>query len=162
MSHEVVPAGTYRRTALERADQRVSWERSDEAFFAAGACHILAYRCVATHTGVVDEVMALRKVDDGTVTHVLAARGGWLFDFSGWHRADAVVEANQRFEKAGLELVRIDQGLQEFCAENAHRAPHQYHRDPTDRADQYLRRFTAPHTRPLAAPADLELGRPAR
>ncbi|MBE1611454.1 hypothetical protein [Actinopolymorpha pittospori] len=32
----------YRRTPAQRADQRLAWERPDEAFFASGACHILA------------------------------------------------------------------------------------------------------------------------
>jgi hypothetical protein len=42
-------AGTYRRTDLERRDQQVSWERPDKAFFAAGACHVLAWACLEVH-----------------------------------------------------------------------------------------------------------------
>jgi len=41
------PAGMFRRTPEERADQEVSWRRTDQAFFAAGACHILAWEFVA-------------------------------------------------------------------------------------------------------------------
>ena len=48
MRRTVVPAGRFRRTPLERSDQRIAWDRTDEAFFAAGACHVLAYRCAAT------------------------------------------------------------------------------------------------------------------
>lgn len=40
------PAGLFRRTDAERADQLLSWQRDDQAFFAAGACHILARRGV--------------------------------------------------------------------------------------------------------------------
>ena len=33
----------FRRTPAERADQMLSWNRDDVRFFAAGACHILAF-----------------------------------------------------------------------------------------------------------------------
>ncbi|MFE2612861.1 hypothetical protein ACFXA2_04510 [Micromonospora chalcea] len=39
----VTAAGVFRRTPQERADQRLAWERADQPFFAAGACHILAW-----------------------------------------------------------------------------------------------------------------------
>jgi len=41
---ELQAAGVYRRTQAEREDQLLSWQRGDRAFFAAGACHILAWR----------------------------------------------------------------------------------------------------------------------
>ena len=38
------PAGVFRRTPAERADQELAWRRPDQAFFAAGACHIHRHR----------------------------------------------------------------------------------------------------------------------
>jgi hypothetical protein len=44
-------AGVYRRTQAERDDQLLSWQRGDRAFFAAGACHILAWTCRELYPG---------------------------------------------------------------------------------------------------------------
>ena len=37
------------RTPAERKDQALSWARPDRAFFAAGACHVLAFRFLKLH-----------------------------------------------------------------------------------------------------------------
>jgi hypothetical protein len=37
------PGIVFKRTPEERADIFLAWKRDDKAFFAAGACHILAF-----------------------------------------------------------------------------------------------------------------------
>lgn len=59
-------AGTYRRTDLERRDQQVSWERPDKAFFAAGACHVLAWACLEVHA---DRPLRLAAIRTPGVEH---------------------------------------------------------------------------------------------
>jgi hypothetical protein len=144
MPSSVVPAATFKRTSLERSDQRVAWERSDEAFFAAGACHVLAYRCAAAHPAVPIGIRAMRRIDDGTVAHVVASWEGWLFGFNGWSLEPDLLEANEGFERIGLDLFPIEITIEDFCGQWYYRLPSQYHQDATYRADQYVRRFTAP------------------
>lgn len=144
MRHAVVAAGRFRRTPLERSDQRVSWERADEAFFAAGACHVLAYRCAEAHPGATIGIQAMRRADDGAVVHVVAAWDGWLFDFNGWNQAPDLLVANGDFEHIDLDLHPVGTSIEDFCAQWNHRLPSQYHQDATYRADAFVRRFTPP------------------
>lgn len=144
LSRAVVAAGMFRRTALERSDRRVAWDRADEAFFAAGACHVLAYRCAAAHPGVAVGIRAMRRADDGALVHVVAAWGEWLFDFNGWSPASDLLVANEEFEHIGFNLHPIETSIEDFCVQWNHRLPNQYHQDATDRADAFVRRFAPP------------------
>ncbi|MBB3042503.1 hypothetical protein KM427_02500 [Nocardioides sp. LMS-CY] len=131
-------AGVFRRTALERADQRVAWERSDQAFFAAGACHILAWTCRESYPEEPIGIAAVRFPGERQVFHAFATWNGWAFDHSGWNREGDLLAANADFEGGPLEVVEIDADLAEFCDEHYSRMPHQYWRDPRPRARAYL------------------------
>jgi hypothetical protein len=141
---ELLAAGVYRRTRAERDDQRLSWSRPDRAFFASGACHILAWACRELHPDRPIDLAALRTEADDQVFHVFAAWSDWAFDHSGWHLADDLVSVNQEF--LGEPLLRVDVGteLARFCAAHHHRMPDQYHADPRPRARAYVRRFPPP------------------
>jgi hypothetical protein len=65
-------AGAYRRTQAQRDDQSVSWHRTDRAFFAAGACHILAWTCRELHPAMPIDITALRDPEEERVFHSLA------------------------------------------------------------------------------------------
>lgn len=86
VDHEVMAAGQHRRTDDERKDQYLSWVRSDQAFFAAGACHILAYVTQAAYPAEQISLLRVRPVGSDTVNHVVAGWDEYAFDFSGWHR----------------------------------------------------------------------------
>jgi hypothetical protein len=134
------PAGMFRRTPQERADQEVSWRRPDQAFFAAGACHILAWEFVARHPAY--GVVAIRKVGEPNPSHVIASDGTWAFDHDGWTLEKDLLAATTAYEPdATWALVPITSGLATFCAENYHRMPEQYFEDPRPRARAYLDRF---------------------
>jgi hypothetical protein len=135
-------AGAFRRTAIERADQRVSWQRSDQAFFAAGACHILAWACRESYRDRPIEIAAMRCVGERALLHVYALWNGWAFDHSGWNPEPRLLEANARFEGRQLECVRIRDGLAAFCRQHDHRMPQQYWRDPRPRAHEYVNRHS--------------------
>ncbi|MGW1447182.1 hypothetical protein ACWCO3_02665 [Micromonospora sp. NPDC002411] len=137
-------AGSFRRTAIERSDQRVAWERADQAFFAAGACHILAWVCRASYPDRLIEVTAVRLVGERHVFHVYAVWEGWAFDHSGWNPEPQLLAANARFEGHPLETVGITVDLAEFCADHHHRMPDQYWRDPLPRARAYVGRHSPP------------------
>ncbi|MEU4165235.1 hypothetical protein AB0E94_53245, partial [Actinoplanes sp. NPDC026670] len=78
-------AGAFRRTAIERSDQRIAWERTDQAFFAAGACHILAWVCRDSYLDRPIEIAGVRAAGDWQVFHAYAVWDGWAFDHSGWN-----------------------------------------------------------------------------
>ncbi|WP_245871336.1 hypothetical protein [Asanoa hainanensis] len=138
-------AGIFRRTPLERSDQHVSWDRTDQAFFAAGACHILAWTCRAAYPDRPIAIEALRVEDQ--VFHVYARWGTWAFDHSGWSPESALLAVNEAHEGRPLERTTITTGLAEFCATHAHRMPDQYWADPLPRALDYLRRHVPPWER---------------
>jgi hypothetical protein len=139
-----VAAGVFRRTPIERSDQRVSWERTDQAFFAAGACHILAWTCRDAHPGREIGLAAMRKTGDEHPFHVYATWAGWAFDASGWHPEPELLRVNAEFEGVPVESFAITAALEEFCAVHLHRLPDQFWRDPRPRARRHLDRFTFP------------------
>jgi hypothetical protein len=138
------PAGVFRRTPLERSDQRVSWERPDQAFFAAGACHILAWVCRDTYPDRPIDLVALLLDGDRYPFHVYARWDGWAFDASGWHPESLLLQVNADFEGRAVEPVEIAVDLAEFCAGHLHRMPHEFWADPIPRASGYLRRYPPP------------------
>lgn len=140
----VEAAGAFRRTAIERSDQRVAWERTDQAFFAAGACHILAWVCRDTYPDRLIEVAAVRLAGELPVVHTYAVWGGWAFDHAGWNPEQQVLAVNAAFEGHPLERVPISTDLAEFCAEHHHRMPDGYWRDPIPRARAYVGRHLPP------------------
>ncbi|MEH1166787.1 hypothetical protein V6V47_15520 [Micromonospora sp. CPCC 205539] len=137
-------AGTFRRTPIERSDQRVAWDRADQAFFAAGACHILAWVCRDSHPERPVELAAVRFAGEREVFHVYAVWDGWAFDHSGWNPEPQLLAVNRDFEGRRLERLEITDSLAEFCARNHHRMPNQYWDDPRPRAREYVNRHIPP------------------
>ncbi|PYC66721.1 hypothetical protein C7C45_23880 [Micromonospora arborensis] len=148
-------AGAFRRTAIERSDQRVAWERTDQAFFAAGACHILAWTCRELYPERSIEVVAVRPAAELQVFHAYALWNGWAFDHSGWNPEPQLLAVNADFEGHPLERVRITVDLAQFCAEHHHRRPDQYWRDPLPRAREYVGRYHPPWTQHPTGENDL-------
>jgi hypothetical protein len=133
-------AAKFRRTAAERVDQELAWRRSDQAFFAAGACHILGWTFVEEHPQF--RVAGLRKVGEEHPSHVIATDGTWAFDHDGWTLEEELLACTAEYEPdQPWEIIPIPADLATFCATMAHRAPHQYYADPRPRARAYLERF---------------------
>ena len=141
---DLVAAGAYRRTQAELDDPYRSWVRTDRAFFAAGACHILAWACREAHRTRSIRVASLRAAHGTQVFHTYACWSGWAFDHCGWHPEDALISVNEQFEGYSLERVGIGVELGRFCREQHHRLPHQFHADPMPRAREYVGRFEPP------------------
>jgi hypothetical protein len=141
----VTASGVFRRTAIERADQRVSWERTDQAFFSSGACHVLAWTCRDSYPEQEIALAALYLGDFEHPLHVYARWGTWVFDASGWNFESELLQVNSDFE--GLPVRQVDtitSNLREFCEAHVHRQPHQYWADPTERARAYVARHAPP------------------
>ena len=131
-------AGVFRRTPIQRLDQQLSWLRTNQAFFATGACHILAWVCRDAYPDREIMAAAMRLNGDPQVSHVYATWGSWAFDHSGWNVESELVEVNAAFEARPVERLTINTELGDFCREHHHRLPHQYWQDPIERAYNYV------------------------
>ncbi|WP_051499089.1 hypothetical protein [Nocardia sp. BMG51109] len=137
---------------MERADQHLAWCRPDQWFFAAGACHILAYAFLeACPGGFVPMGLWPSAAEDPG--HVYVSDGTWAFDHCGWTLEDELVTVSQEAEPGmGYRPRPIGMGLDEFCARHRHRSRAEYVFDPWSRAHDYLARFTGPgDPRPVPA-----------
>ncbi|MFB8003227.1 hypothetical protein [Nocardia sp. NPDC056000] len=136
-----IPCSQLRRTPLERFDQDLAWHRYDQWFFAAGACHILAYVFVEQH----HEGFTVVGLWPGTAadpSHVFATDGTWAFDHSGWTPMAELLEASRAAEPdADYHPHPISMDLDEFCARHWSRSPAEFPRDPRPRACAYIARF---------------------
>lgn len=142
-----VAAGAFRRTPVERSDQRVSWKRTDQAFFASGACHILAWACRDAFPEQRLTLVSLRFAGAQQSTHAYATWDDWAFDHSGWNDEAELIAANEAFEGHAMERSEITDDLAEFCRLHHHRMPEQYWRDPRPRARDYVASHVPPWER---------------
>lgn len=137
-------AGVYRRTQAERDDQRLSWIRSDRAFFASGACHILAWACREAYPGRAVGIAAMRFVGEPRPFHAYATWRDSGFDHSGWNAESDLLAVNEGYEGRQVERFEIRSDLADFCGDQHHRMPADYWEDPWDRARGYVQRFEPP------------------
>ncbi|GGU24994.1 hypothetical protein GCM10007979_24760 [Nocardioides albus] len=137
-------AGVYRRTQAERDDQWLSWNRTDQAFFASGACHILAWACREAYPERAVGIAAMRFVGEARAFHAYATWGSWSFDHSGWNAEPDLLAVNSDFEGRRIERFEVRSGLASFCQDHYSRMPADYWEDPRRRARSYVRRFEPP------------------
>lgn len=140
-----VPAIRHMRTDAERRDQRLSWARPDTAFFASGACHVLAFRFVRRHPDEGYRVILLRPHEEFPGSHAYATDGTWAFDFNGWVLestllAESAAECLQRWPSWDFDRIEIDVDLDLdlFCRRWGHRRPADFGFDVVNRADRFL------------------------
>ena len=144
-----IPASRYRRTAAERADQLLSWQRSDKAFFAAGACHVLAWAFLQRYPAAGFAPVGLQESGEPVVSHVYVGDGRRAFDHDGWTLEDellTVTRAATASQTPGtlVERLALPGELTAFCARHNSRLPSQYAFDPWPRALAYIARFEPP------------------
>lgn len=154
------PTLEHARTDEERRDPFLSWSRDDEAFFAAGACHILAFLFVQLHQHEGFEAVLLRPQGGAPGTHVFASDGRWAFDFNGWVRQEKLLKVTTAAYRAEWpnwrhDLVPLGPCIDQFCRQYAHRSPQCFAYLPWERAYRYLQRF------PTSPPAAGRTRRPA-
>jgi hypothetical protein len=135
------------RTPEEKADRFLFWQRSDKAFFAAGACHILAYLFVELHPNENYELIHIKPKDNFSGNHVYVTDGKWAFDFNGWTLEEELLrvteqEYSHKYKGWAFERIVIKDDLEDFCKKNKHRLPYQYAYLPWERAYNYIKQFT--------------------
>lgn len=135
----------FRRTPAERADQVLSWNRDDMRFFAAGACHILAFAFLELYPEAGFRAVGVWACGQAHPMHVYVTDGEWAFDFGGWTPVDELLAVTRAAEPdADYRQRPIETGLSAFCRQNDHRDRPYYAFDPWERALRYIAQFSAP------------------
>lgn len=147
----------FRRTPAERADQMLSWNRDDIRFFAAGACHILAFAFLDVYPSSGFRTVGVWARGQADPMHVYVTDGQWAFDFDGWTAADELLAVTRLTEPdADYRQESIEADLPTFCREHHHRDRPYFAFDPWERALRYIARFPPPEdvrrSRPGAPP----------
>lgn len=146
------PSSQFTRTPAERTDQLLSWNRDDLPFFAAGACHILAFAFLATYPQAGFHPIGLWPRAAHDPTHVYVTNRIWAFDFDGWTPEAELLAVTRAAEpEADYEPRPILTDLQTFCRTHDHRDRLHFAYDPWARALRYLAHFPAPDTLPKTA-----------
>jgi hypothetical protein len=147
------PSLLFERSVEEKSDPFKSWARDDQAFFAAGACHILADLFVRLHRQDGCKIVFIKPAVGFLGNHVYASNGEWAFDHNGWVREDELIAATEAVYKESFsgwsyEKHIIEQSmtsLEEFCKTFNHQLPWQFAYLPWERAYKYIAKFDSRH-----------------
>jgi hypothetical protein len=137
----------YERTPEEYQDPFLAWKREDISFFAAGACHILAYMFLSLHNNDECELIHIKPVGHYRGNHMYVVIGEWAFDFNGWTLEKELLN---EYEKAYKELydewkfkrVIVEEKFTDYILKNNHRPPEYFPYLPWERAYNYIKKFT--------------------
>lgn len=147
------PSLLFERTPEEYRDPFLSWQRDDQPFFAAGACHILAELFIQLHPDQNFTMIHIKPGEGFSGNHVYASDGTWAFDHNGWTLESDLLEATtaaytKKYPGWHYERVNIEptgESLEKFCKANNHRLPWQYAHLPWERAYNYINHFPSLH-----------------
>ena len=135
----------YARTEAEMENQELSWQRPDKAFFAAGACHILAFEAKKLLNDPALEIIFVKPASEfgSTGTHVYLSDGTRAFDFNGWSQETdllRVLETDymKKYPNWTYERTVITSDLEDFCIKNNHAAPEVFAGNVARRAQDYF------------------------
>lgn len=143
------PSYLFDRTEEEKRDIFKAWARDDQAFFASGACHILAEVFVQLHKHEGFKMIHIKPTAGHKGNHVYASNGEWAFDHDGWTREEELLKTTEkafknRYPDWSYQRIAIEQtstSLEKFCIANNHRLPWQYACLPWERAYAYILNF---------------------
>jgi hypothetical protein len=144
-----------RRTPGSKRDPVIQWALPDRVFFAAGACHILAYAFLEAYPHAGFTAYWIRPAPGHTGNHIVSVRDDVVFDYHGFARwpvywRHTTRRADQQWPgwSAGLVPIRQDSLISNAAAREyagLHmKEPKDYLFDPLPRTRRYLQRFTAP------------------
>ena len=152
-----------RRTAGARDDQLLRWNLPDRVFFAAGACHILAFAFLERFPASGAKAVWIKPVEDTPTNHIVILKGDCAFDFHGFSKKDALLahfrrRALQRWPQWRSELVEVEPDA--LISEQKSRTypglwlrePGQFLHNALPRVRAYIDRFTLPELLILTPP----------
>jgi len=132
----------YKRTDAERKSQVLAWNRPDKAFFAAGACHILAYTFLDLHPNEGYNIIGI-ATSKSKASHIYVSNDVWAFDFNGWTAEAELLAVTEKAEQPDWSYDRliIKDDLETFCKNHHHRNPAYFLHLPWERAYNYIAQF---------------------
>ncbi|HRE20223.1 MAG TPA: hypothetical protein PKW21_04225 [Rhabdaerophilum sp.] len=144
-----------RRTPGSKHDQIARWGLPDRVFFAAGACHILAYAFLDRFPEAGGRAFWIKPLDGSPTNHVFVDLGDCAFDYHGYTSISALLDhfgrrARQIWPTWKAELVEIPKDVLISEARSKTyaglwlREPRQFLHDALPRACTYLDRFQHP------------------
>ncbi len=128
----------------------MSWRRSDEDFFAAGACHVLAASFLQEYPRAGFCAYLIKPEPGYRGSHVFVANGELAFDWNGYQPRGRLVheyvgQLRAFFGTWQGSVLRVEDPVSsEFCKTHRHRHPSQFYRCPLERALRFVRRFPQP------------------
>jgi len=140
------PCIVYFRTREQSRDPFIMWDREDKAFFAAGACHILAHMFLSLHRDEGYELIHVKPKVDYPGNHMYASNGTWAFDFNGWTLEEELLEVSgstweQAYPGWRCERIVVKEGLPQYALQSGHRPPEYFPYLPWERAYKYIKQF---------------------
>jgi hypothetical protein len=136
----------FRRTPEEKKDQFLSWAREDQAFFAAGACHILAFTFHSLHADEGYEIIHIQPKENFSGHHVYVSNGTWAFDHNGWTKEEDLLTITKEAYRRNapewdFDRLIVTDDLESFCKRTNHRPPAYFAYLPWERAYKYIKKF---------------------
>jgi len=136
----------FRRTTEEKSDPFLSWGRDDLSFFAAGACHILAYMFMQLHPNQNFQIIFLKPEKKFTGNHVYVTNGTLAFDYEGWTQEKELLREtkkaySEKYEGWDYKRIIIKEDIETFCKKYNHRSPSHFPYLPWERAYKYIKQF---------------------
>lgn len=138
-----------------KRDPASRWALPDRVFFAAGACHVLAYAFAERYPGCDFEPVWIRPAPGFTGNHIVQVSGDRAFDYHGYSCWRSLLDHTRR--KAGrwwpgwrceLEPLPLDVLVSEEKSRTYDglwlREPRQFLHDALPRAHAFLARFPPP------------------
>lgn len=140
------PGITYERTPEEYQNIVLDWQREDKAFFAAGACHILAILFLFLHPDEGYYLVHIKPKHRDKGHHMYASNGTWAFDFIGWTQEKELLEAytaayQQKYSGWEYDRIVVKEDHRDYIVEVKHRPPEFYLHLPWERAHEYIKQF---------------------
>jgi len=141
-----------------KTDSARRWALPDRVFFAAGACHILAYAFLERYPHAGFRPLWMKPGAGYIGNHIIATDGEAAFDYHGWSRLPALVaharaKAGRWWPGWNAELVELPADVLVSVAKSRTydglwlREPRQYLHDALPRAHAFLARYRAPAAR---------------
>lgn len=137
----------YRCTPEELRDVFLSWARDDKAFFAAGACHILAHMFLSLHGGQGFELIYIKPTNGLPGNHIYVSNGTHAFDFNGWSIEEELIRVHKEAythenPEWDYDRIIIKEGLVKYLKHSDHLRPPEYYPElPWNRARNYIKQF---------------------
>lgn len=144
-----------RRTPGAKQDQVKRWNLPDRVFFAAGACHILAYAFLERFPDCGARAFWTKPLDGSPTNHIIVMKENCAFDYHGYTKRDALMahfrsRARRIWPEWHNELVELPPDVLISEAKSKTypglwlREPQQFLFDALPRARAYLDRFEHP------------------